>query len=119
MIKITNGRMTLTVTKSSFETLFKEQGYIPLEPIEAPEESAEAEMGVYPIESKTDALEDPRQEESDPEEEAEDRPLEEIPLTEMDYYQLSAYADQLGIDRTGLRSTKELRRVIRAAKKGA
>ena len=122
MIKITNGKFTLTVTKGSFKTIYESQGYKVVE--SAPTESSE-EVGTILPEMENELLADSTQQgigESDEEQPptpGEDRELEEIPLSEMDYYQLTAYADKLGVDRTGLRSTKDLRRVIRAALKGA
>lgn len=119
MIKITNGRMTLSVTRGSFKSTYQRQGY---HPVEEDSTVSESSSGIYPIESENLDLADSTQqeigEEPEGEEPEEERKLEEIPLSEMDYYQLSAYADQLGVDRTGLRSTKDLRRVIRAALKG-
>ena len=122
MIKITNGKFTLTVTKGSFKTIYESQGYKVVE--SAPTESSEEVDTILP-EMENELLADSTQQgigESDEEQPptpGEDRELEEIPLSEMDYYQLTAYADKLGVDRTGLRSTKDLRRVIRAALKGA
>ena len=122
MIQITNGKFTLTVTKGSFKTIYEGQGYRVVE--SAPTESSE-EVGTILPETEDELLADSTQQrigESDEEQPpipGDDRELEEIPLSEMDYYQLTAYADKLGVDRTGLRSTKDLRRVIRAALKGA
>ena len=119
MIKITNGRTTLSVTRGSFRSMYQKQGFIPLEEDSTVSESA---VGTFPTEPEkldlADSIQQEIGEESEAEEPEEERKLEEIPLSEMDYYQLSAYADQLGVDRTGLRSTKDLRRVIRAALKG-
>ena len=51
-----------------------------------------------------------RKDESEDEEQVD---LSEIPLSEMDFYQLSDYADQLGLDHRGIRSKKELRLQIK------
>ena len=49
----------------------------------------------------------------DEDEEYED--LSEIPLNEMGFGQLCEYADQLGLNREGIRSKRELRALIREA----
>ena len=45
-----------------------------------------------------------------------DEDLSEIPLNEMGFGQLCEYADQLGLNREGVRSKRELRALIREAR---
>lgn len=118
MIKITNGQMTLTVPNSAFLTIYKASGFHILED----EESAVAPADTFPAPEEktageeisieeTEDFEEPGDDEAEYEEEAVD--LSEIPLGEMDFYQLSEYADQLGLDHRGIRSKRELRALIR------
>lgn len=128
MVRITNGVMTLRVTRQSFLSQYQPCGFRLLESSE--EASGEELYGNSPA-SGNERLGDFFQEERDEmaegadlgseelaeaeeaEEDEEESDLSEIPISEMDYYQLCAYADQLGLDRTGLRSKKELRQLIR------
>lgn len=116
MITITNGQNTLTVPNSAYEMMFKDSGYHPL----ADEEHATDEGDKIITEAEKvplDALdveENEALDESPDEEEEAEVDLSEIPLSEMDYYQLCAYADQLGVDRRGIRSKRELRALIKS-----
>ena len=116
MITITNGQMTLTVPNSAFQSLYKDSGFHPLED----EEHIVAPADTFPTFEDETPEEDVLDEETeDPEEygddEVEEEPIDlsEIPLSEMDFYQLSDYADQLGLDHRGIRSKKELRALIK------
>ena len=116
MIKITNGQMTLTVPNSAYQTIYKASGFHPLED----EESVAVSAETFPtLEDKTPREDISIEETEDPEEYGDDAveeepiDLSEIPLGEMDFYQLSDYADQLGLDHRGIRSKKELRALIR------
>ena len=118
MIQITNGQITLTVPSSAFHQIYKDSGFHILDGKENREASAET----FPTsdektpekqnltEETEDLAESPAEEELYDEDEVD---LSEIPLSEMDFYQLCAYADQLGLDRRGVRSKKELRALIR------
>lgn len=125
MVRITNGVMTLRVTRQAFLSQYQPCGFRLLESSE--EASGEELYGNSPA-SGNERLGEDFQEERDEmaegadlgseesveaEEDEEEIDLSEIPISEMDYYQLCAYADQLGLDRTGLRSKKELRQLIR------
>lgn len=116
MITITNGQNTLTVPNSAYELMFKDSGYHPL----ADEERVTDEGDTFITEvdeTPSDAFyveENEPLDESPAEEEEAEIDLSEIPLSEMDYYQLCEYADQLGLDRRGIRSKKELRALIKA-----
>lgn len=119
MITITNGQLTLTVPNSAYRTIYKASGFHPLED----EKSVAAPADTFPtLEDKTretqisdEETEDFGGSDGDGEAETveETVDLSEIPLSEMDFYQLSDYADQLGLDHRGIRSKKELRALIR------
>lgn len=119
MIKITNGQMTLTVPNSAYRNIYKASGFHPIED----EESVLALADTFTtLDEKTRETQISDEETEDSEEsedygEAEDEEetidLSEIPLGEMDFYQLSDYADQLGLDHRGIRSKKELRALIK------
>lgn len=131
MVQITNGALTLRVTKASFLSQYQPCGYTL---VDSSEELTEEEVyssssesvgdglgEVFQVESRdpepaevTGNEEEAAEAEEDEAEEEELRDLSEIPLSEMDFYQLCAYADQLGLDRKGLRSKKELRQLIRS-----
>ena len=119
MITITNGQMTLTVPNSAFLTIYKASGFHIL----ATEENVSAPADTFPTyedkapeaqiyDEEKEAPEESDAEETEYMEETVD--LSEIPLSEMDYYQLCAYADQLGVDRRGIRSKRELRALIKS-----
>ncbi len=118
MIKITNGQMTLTVPNSAFLTIYKASGFHTVEsttdsesPIDSYTSVTENAPGEEIIPEETEDIEESDAEETEYMEETVD--LSEIPLSEMDFYQLSDYADQLGLDHRGIRSKKELRALIR------
>lgn len=114
MVKITNGQMTLIVARSAFHTMYESSGFrilddengvaAPADTFSTPEEKA-PETTIFDEENEDFG------EEGEPVEEEVD--LSEIPLGEMGFDQLCEYADQLGLDRSGLRSKKELRNLIR------
>lgn len=110
MVRITNGQVTLTVTRGAYNNSYRSQGFITVEsaldvaapggydyspgvPARDSEESSQVEIGEC--------------------DEAE-RSYSEIPLSEMGFQDLCDYADELGIDREGIRSKKELRALIRS-----
>lgn len=120
MIRITNGRITLEVSKSAFETMFRPAGFV----LEGSSLSPEADGGsntpddfrLPHLGQQEDEEED--SEESEPEEsedDEEEQPVDysEVPLSELGYDELCDYADQLGLNREGIRSKKELRGIIR------
>lgn len=69
------------------------------------------DQGIKMGSSQNSAQEDESLDDED--EEYED--LSEIPLNEMGFGQLCEYADQLGLNREGIRSKRELRALIRDA----
>lgn len=118
MITITNGQMTLTVPNSAYHLIYEASGFHPLED----EKSVAASADTFPTLDDETPRKDVSFEETDDSEESyvdeaetmeETVDLSEIPLGEMDFYQLSDYADQLGLDHRGIRSKKELRALIR------
>jgi len=119
MICITNGVQTLVVTNGAYECIYRDAGFRPLGSSPAVSETG---VDTYPPISEMPHLEDSAQDDEDEAEddeaeddEAEDEPVDysEIPLSELGYDQLCDYADQLGIDREGVRSKKELRALIK------
>ena len=116
MITITNGQMTLTVPNASYRGFFVASGFHPLadqEHVVAPDDSLPTQDEETPESAILDEETDESEDVSEAEAENEEIDLSEIPLSEMDFYQLCDYADQLGIDRQGIRSKKELRALIR------
>lgn len=128
MVQITNGVLTLRVTRKSFLSQYQPCGY---KLVDSHEEAFESSVGnssaaiVEPrlgevFQAESDSVEnsepysEPELEGLGEEFEEEQLDLSEIPLSEMDFYQLCSYADQLGLDRKGLRSKKELRQLIKS-----
>lgn len=117
MITITNGQMTLTVPNASYRGFFAASGFHPL----ADQEHVKVPADTFPTseeETPENAIlyeeKDESEEVPEAEAEGEEIDLSEIPLSEMDFYQLCDYADQLGLDRRGIRSKKELRALIKS-----
>ncbi len=125
MVRITNGVMTLRVTRQSFLSQYQPCGFRLLDVSEVASgeelygnspESVNEHLGEISQEERDETAEVAdldSEETAEGEEDEEEIDLSEIPISEMDYYQLCTYADQLGLDRTGLRSKKELRQLIR------
>lgn len=117
MITITNGQMTLTVPNASYRGFFAASGFHPLadqEHVVAPNDNLSTQDEETPESAILDEETDESEDVSEAEAENEEVDLSEIPLSEMDFYQLCDYADQLGIDRRGIRSKKELRALIKS-----
>lgn len=123
MLQVTNGVVTLTVTKGAFKSFYEHNGFHAVDGEDGHEEAGEVlthptlETGHLDHSSQqelrqdTDAMED---EDGDDEDDTEyDVDLSEIPLGEMSFDQLNEYADQLELDHDGIRSKKELRALIR------
>lgn len=130
MITITNGVNTFTVSHGAYRSIYAAAGYhpvrvkgakSPLEPLgnmikTAGELGLEGTEGIPDPEAEISSSQNSAQEDEaldDEDEEYED--LSEIPLNEMGFGQLCEYADQLGLDREGVRSKRELRALIREA----
>ena len=107
MLQVTNGVVTLTVTKGAFKSFYEHNGF---HTVDGEDGHGEAGVGSYhpgPEDAEDEADGD---EEDDTEDDVD---LSEIPLGEMSFDQLNDYADQLELDHDGIRSKKELRALIR------
>lgn len=111
MIQIKKDNTILQVTKGAYRNFYQALGYRIVRGSQMPEISG----GVNTHgDEENQHLEDSTQPEmAEAEYEDEELDLSEIPLTQMSVDQLCAYADQLGLDREGIRSKKELRALIR------
>ena len=120
MMKITNGVDVITVTEGAYKGIFKAQGFFPVEntqekaPVSV--EATEITSVVSEVHPGEVTTEEVKQQSEDKnlvsEDESED--LSEIPLSEMDNRQLTAYANQLGVNIKGLKSKKAVIDRIRA-----
>ena len=127
MVKISNGTTELEVTFGAYKNFFQRLGYAILsrtgEVFTSGEETTQPDDETTQDEEISQEDEEPTDtpDEAEPEDdydEPEEQDLSEIPLSEQDFYQLQAYADQLGLDHRGLRSKRELRALIREYLKG-
>lgn len=123
MLQVTNGVVTLTVTKGAFKSFYEHNGFHAADGEDGHEEAGKVDTHPAPgtghsdhssqqeLRQDTDASED---EDGDDDDDTEDDvDLSEIPLGEMSFDQLNEYADQLELDHDGIRSKKELRALIR------
>ena len=123
MLQVTNGVVTLTVTKGAFKSFYEHNGFHTVDGEDGHEEAGKVDTHPAPetghlghssqqeLRQDTDAPED---EDGDDDDDTEDDvDLSEIPLGEMSFDQLNEYADQLELDHDGIRSKKELRALIR------
>lgn len=120
MVKITNGKLTLTVTRGAYVGYYMRHGFAILSDEGASFPSEGVTTQPIPENTEEDDFSQEEDADSDPgEPAAEPEPdLSEIPLSEMGFGMLQDYADQLGLDYGGLRSKKELRALIRNHLKG-
>ena len=88
MIKITNGRETLDVSRGAYKALYKSAGFACVHP------EQEAHDGVYGADNAA-------------------IPLSERPLMDMSADELKAYATELGIDHEHTRTKKDMQALIR------
>ena len=113
MLKITNGVVTIEVTRGAFNNTYCRRGFRPITDAECDEkdgvdnftpssDSHEADEPSHEIEQNNDDYEDEEQID-----------YSEIPLSELTFDDLCDYADQLGLDHSGIRSKKDLRALIR------
>lgn len=95
MIKIKRGTHELEVTQGAFKSIFAPAGYTvveqPAKAQETPEDDEELEL------------------------EEEEQDLSEKPLSEMSFNELKEYAEQLGIQTSGMRTHRQLKQAIQAA----
>lgn len=120
MLQVTNGFVTLTVTKGAFKSFYEHNGFHIVDGEDGHEGAGvvithpSTETGHSGHPSQQEMAEDAEDEEDGDEDDTEDDvDLSEIPLGEMSFYQLNDYADQLELDHEGIRSKKELRALIR------
>lgn len=118
MLRVTNGAITLTVTKGAFYSFYKPTGFHIVDGVGDSEGPGRvithpASETAHPGDSSHKESADYDEEEEEEEEPEEDVDLSEIPLSEMSFKQLSDYADELELDHDGIRSKKELRTLIR------
>lgn len=123
MLQVTNGTVTLMVTKGAFKSFYEPNGFHAVDGEDGHEEAGVVTTHPTPetgrsghssqqeLRQDTDGPEDEDEEEEEDTEESVD--LSEIPLGEMSFDQLNEYADQLELDHDGIRSKKELRAIIR------
>ena len=124
MISITNGSMTLEVTKGAYNSMYASQGWVILgkdaetnaeddfKSVEADSDISRISQNDEKQENKLEAFEDAIDDED--EDEAD---LSEIPLSQMTVPQLKRYAQQLGV-KANTDSSKELRNKIRKVLSG-
>ena len=117
MIQVTNGVVTVTVTKGAFNSYYKHRGFRALDNDIVCENSGVVISHDYERTGNTGDSSQQRMDDSDeydePDVDGDEVDLSEIPLGEMSFYQLSNYADQLELNHDGIRSKKELRSLIR------
>ena len=118
MLQVTNGVVTLTVTKGAFKSFYEHNGFHTVDGEDGHEDAGVVvthpipEIGHSGHSSQQEMVKDTEDEE-DGDDTEDDVDLSEIPLGEMSFDQLNDYADQLELDHEGIRSKKELRALIR------
>lgn len=123
MLQVTNGAVTLTVTKGAFKSFYAPNGFHAVDGEDGHEEAGvvtthptpeTGHSGHSSQQELRQSVDDTEDEDEDGEEDTEESvDLSEIPLGEMSFDQLNEYADQLELDHDGIRSKKELRALIR------
>lgn len=117
MLRITNGIITLDVTDGAYDEYYQYCGFEVVGSPERPEEREEVKnTSPAPNSGHFEDSPQPKTDEDDSEEdedELDDEDLSEIPLSEMTTDQLKRYADELGLDYTGIKYKKELRSLIK------
>ena len=108
MVLIKKDKIELTVSRGAYEGFYRRCGFELVSATEAHEYTPTQEK-VHPKNSPHIADESVREDEYEDEID-----LSEIPLAEMTYSQLCDYADQMGLDRDGIKSAKGLRALIKA-----
>lgn len=125
MLQVTNGSVTITVTKGAFKNFYERCGFhavaaedgaegagvVDTQP--TPETPPPGDSSHQETAESGEVHEDADEDGEEDEEDADEVDLSEIPLGEMSFDQLNDYADQLELDHDGIRSKKELRALIR------
>lgn len=116
MLRITNGIITIDVTDGAYDEYYRHCGFEVVGSPERPEEREEVLTSPAPDSGRSEDSLQPKTEEDtyeEDEDELDDEDLSEIPLGEMTTDQLKRYADELGLDYTGIKYKKELRSLIK------
>lgn len=92
MVNIMKGEHTVKVSRQSYETMFKQNGYVIVD---------ETEQNIDDFETE--------------EENVEDDSVDTIPISEMNKEQLAEYATKHNIDTSKARNVREARQVIQKA----
>ena len=92
MVKIMKGEHTVKVSRQSYETMFKKNGYVIVD---------ETEQNIDDFETE--------------EETAEDDSVDTIPISEMNKEQLAEYATKHNIDTSRAKNVREARQIIQKA----
>lgn len=92
MVKIMKGEHTVKVSRNSYETMFKKNGYVIVD---------ETEQNI------DDIVEDEQIEEDDS--------VDTIPISEMNKEQLMEYAEKHNIDTSKAKNVREARQIIQKA----
>jgi hypothetical protein len=92
MVNIMKGEHTVKVSRQSYETMFKKNGYVIVD---------ETEQNI------DDIVEDEQIEEDDP--------VDTIPISEMNKEQLMEYAEKHNIDTSKAKNVREARQIIQKA----
>ena len=92
MVNIMKGEHTVKVSRQSYETMFKKNGYVIVD---------ETEQNI------DDIVEDEQIEEDDP--------VDTIPISEMNKEQLMEYAEKHNIDTSKAKNVREARQIIKKA----
>lgn len=92
MVKIMKGEHTVKVSRQSYETMFKQNGYVIVD---------ETEQNIDDFETE--------------EENVEDDSVDTIPISEMNKEQLAEYATKHNIDTSKAKNVREARQIIQKA----
>lgn len=92
MVNIMKGEHTVKVSRRSYETMFKQNGYVIVD---------ETEQNIDDFETE--------------EETAEDDSVDTIPISEMNKEQLAEYATKHNIDTSKAKNVREARQIIQKA----
>lgn len=92
---ITDGRITLNVSKGAYNTIYAKVGFSPVPTTKAPLEDMHKDKSTEADKEITE--------------------LEETPLEDMSFEQLKTYAKHLGINANGFKSRTQLIKIIEEA----
>lgn len=92
MVKIMKGEHTVKVSRRSYETMFKQNGYVIVD---------ETEQNIDDFETEEETVEDDL--------------VDTIPISEMNKEQLAEYATKHNIDTSKAKNVREARQIIQKA----